>query len=133
MATLRNEASQTNKTYCKLRKRLNESIDERMAGAAGDEDESPSKKIDDGVYESGMGLKGDLGGETATYGKEGKTEEADDSDDELGLTEDEKIPAWPCLPPFLIQENGTFRKNWEIIIIFLALYNALMIPLQLFF
>jgi hypothetical protein len=37
------------------------------------------------------------------------------------------------VPPYFIQENGTFRKYWEIIVIFLALYNAFMIPLQLFF
>ena len=39
VTTKRNEASQTNKTYCKLRQRLNESIDERMAGSGLDEDD----------------------------------------------------------------------------------------------
>ena len=48
-------------------------------------------------------------------------------------TENEPIPTWPCAKPYLIQENGTFRKYWEIAVIFLALYNAFVIPLQLFF
>ena len=60
-------------------------------------------------------------------------EEFDENLDEYSHETDEVIPSCPCVPPYFIQENGTFRKYWEIIVIFLALYNAFMIPLQLFF
>jgi hypothetical protein len=36
-------------------------------------------------------------------------------------------------PNFFIQETGEFRKYWELLIICLALYNALVIPIQIFF
>ena len=82
---------------------------------------------------TGMALKGDLGAET-TFPKEGKTDDADETEEDLGEKELESKPAWPCQPSkFFIRENGTFMKYWEIIIIFLALYNAILIPLQLFF
>ena len=127
VTTKRNAASETNKTYLKLRKDLNDDIEDRIAGGAVEEEaESPSKKIDDGVKESTLALKDD---ETDTHGKQGKTEDAEESEEEVGDHEPDPIPAWPCQPPFFIQENGTFRKYWEIIIIFLALYNATLIPL----
>ena len=64
-----------------------------------------------------------------------KTEDVEvlveESEDETtAYAEDyEPISSWPCCKPYLIQENGTFRKYWEIAVIFLALYNAFIIPL----
>ena len=67
--------------------------------------------------------------------KDKDSQEAEESEDDAAMQSYEQYPisAWPCIRPWLIQENGTFRKYWEIAVIFLALYNALMIPLQLFF
>lgn len=59
----------------------------------------------------------------------GETKEEDGSDSEDGKGDAQKKDR----PPFLIQETGELRKYWEVIIIFLALYNALVIPIQLFF
>ena len=89
------EHSETNKTYCKLRKLLNDSIDERLAGSGVDEDESPSKKIDDGVYTVGLATKDGLGGGTHT--KEGKTHDVSDSEEEKD--DQESMSSWLCCQP----------------------------------
>lgn len=70
--------------------------------------------------------------ETVALGGNGDGQD-EDSDDARDLGAQEQASLWPCCPPYFIQENGEFRKYWEIIIIFLALYNAAVIPLQLFF
>lgn len=84
VTTKRNAASETNKTYLKLRANLNQAIDRRIEGQALEEEESPLKKVDGETGESPLGLKGDLETDKLGEFKEGKTDEADESEDELG-------------------------------------------------
>jgi len=60
-------------------------------------------------------------------------EDEEETDNEFGS---EAKPMSKCdryFPNFFIQETGEFRKYWEILVICLALYNALVIPIQIFF
>jgi len=115
---------------------MNEAIDQRIAGEGIEEEESPTRKIDGDTAEADLTLKAaDATNETIKTAllKQDRTDDAEESDEEQKEDGEPEISPWPCSDRFFIQENGEFRKRWEIAIIVLALYNATLIPLQLFF
>ena len=115
--------SETNTAYLKIKEQI-KSKKKKLSGVPSEE-EMPRKNLDKFVAEEKA-----LESQKPT---DKQLEEAEESgsEDEVVTQHDEKrhIPRWPCMKPYLIQENGTFRKYWEIAVIFLALYNAFMIPL----
>ena len=134
---LANRDSETNTIYQRIAQEIRETK-RRISGGLQDEKEL-DKQIDD-LQEPDKELSFDDKPKMITDDEKPKKMEdvevlVEESEDETATyAEDyEPISSWPCCKPYLIQENGTFRKYWEIAVIFLALYNAFIIPLQLFF
>ena len=114
---------------------MNEEIEQRMAGEGLEEEEAQSKKIDGDTGEAELTRNSVNANDSLKIHliKPDRTDDVEESDEETKEDEDPETSPWPCSEKFFISESSEFRKRWEIAIMVLALYNATLIPLQLFF